>query len=467
MPRILYAVLAAALMTLLPIEASFAQAENAPTAAPTGEQATGKAPKAPPTPEEIEELLQKSAQAYEDGNWVRFYSANRRLNLARPHVPEYPYNIVLAASEMDRKTTAYHFMLELQKQGLSYDFNQSEHTQNIRGTEAYDYINNLMIEAGQPAGEASRAFTLPGAPGDYTDITWDARNERFLVGTRKEGRVLAVMPDGSTTELLKANDANGLWSVTGLAVDADNNRLWITSTATPAFAAYSPADRNRGAVFEYTLDTLEQVARYNLPVDGLDHELGRMAVTADGGVYVIDRANPIVFHKAADGDRLEPFMGSRALVQLTDIAVTPDNSRLFAADAVMGILLVDPNVKRSALLAGPENLNQGGIHGLEFHDGHLLIVQSEYNPQRVLRLKLDAAGAGVESVTPMAIALDGFDRPGASVVSGGQLVYFANQGTQAGADELLAMATPLDAGSEVKPPDMRHFEKALRAQQQQ
>lgn len=265
--------------------------------------------------------------------------------------------------------------------------------------------------------------------------------------------------------LLQADDQNGLWAINGVAVDEANKRLWLSSAATPVFEGLSPADLNRGALFEYDLESLEQVGRYNLPVDGLRHELGHLAVTAEGNVYVVDWATPIVYLKTAEGKKLEPFLGSRQLVQLTDIALTPDSSRIFVADAEVGILLIDPKAQQSALLSGPENLNLGGIYNIEFNAGNLVISQSAFDPQRLLRLQLNAAGTAVENVSPMAIALEEFDSPGAGTIVGDKLYYLANQGTQSDAASLLVMATPLEAGAEIKPPDMRQFEEALKQRQ--
>jgi hypothetical protein len=418
-------------------------------------------PAAQKPPPNIPELEAEAHQAYQDENWVRVYSSNMKLHNARPFVPEYMINIVLAAASLDRKSTAYHYMVQMQSQGLSYDFNNYEETTGIRGTEAYDYVNDLLISAGEPAGEGSKFLELELAPADLGDVAWDAGRSRFLVGTRSEGKLLAVDDEGGFELLLQANEENGLWSIDGLAVDAANNRLWVASTATPAFQGFTPADTNRGALFEFDLATLEPVGRYNLPVDSLHHELGSVAVSASGDVYVIDRITPLVYRKAAGTDRLEPFAGGPQLVALTDLAITPDGSRLFVADAVLGILVIDPRARRSVMLTGPDNLNLSGIYNIEFSAGQLIVTQSGISPQRIVRLGLNPNGAAAESVAPMASSLDGYDTPGVGAVRENNLYYFANHGSQ-DAGKLLLMSTPLAAGSEIKPPEMEQLQDALR-----
>ena len=453
MPKIISRLAFVALSSLF--LAGLAQAQ-AP--APTAQQA--------PLPS-IESLEQQSAEAFAAGDAQRAYDINLQLHQRRPHTADYMVNVVRAAALQDRKTEAYEMMLKMQRQGLSYDFNQIDDTRNIRKTELYMYINDVMIEAGKPAGEGQVAFTLPGAPADFQAIAWDASRGKFLVGTAARGTVLAVAEDGSTEVLLQAGEVKGMWSVNGLGVDGGRNRLWVSTAATPAFEGFTPADQYRGALLEFNLETLELVNQFFLPVDALPHELGSLALTDDGHVYVIDRALPVVYRKTPDSDRLEAFVGSRELVSFSDLAVAPDNSRLFVADRVRGVFVVDPVGEQAAMLSGPDNLNLGGIEGIEYAAGKLFIVQGGLQPQRLMRLELAASGSAVESVAPMAVALPGFERPGVGTILGQALYYFANPGAAENAEAVQVMRTSLESGQAIVPPDLRKYQQSIEAQQQQ
>jgi sugar lactone lactonase YvrE len=431
-------------------------------------QAQAAAPAAEPSPlPSIESLEQQSAEAFAAGDPQRAYDINLQLHQLRPYMVDYMVGAIRAAALQDRKTEAYEMMLKMQRQGLSYDFNQTDDTLRIRKTEIYMYVNDLMVEAGKPAGEGQVAFTLPGAPADFQAIAWDSSRSKFLVGTAARGTVLAVAEDGSTEVLLKAADNKGMWSVNGLAADPARNRLWVSTAATPKFEGFVPAEKNQGALLEFNLETLEPVNQYFLPIDKLPHELGSLALTDDGHVYVIDRALPVVYRKTPDGDRLEAFVGSRELVSFSDLAVAPDNSRLFVADRVRGVFVVDPVAEQATMLGGPDNLNLGGIEGIEYAAGKLFIVQGGLQPQRLMRLELEASGSAVESVAPMAVALPGFDRPGIGAVLGEALYYFANPGAAEGAQAVQVMRTPLESGQAIVPPDLRKFQQSIKNRQQQ
>ena len=417
----------------------------------------------------IESLEQRSSEAFAQGDALSAYDANLQLHQLRPYQGEYMYNIVRATALQDHKSEAYEMMLKMQRQGMSYDFNQTEDTLNIRGTQVYTYVNDLMIEAGKPAGEGTVAFRLPGNPRDFQAMAWDPSRNTYLVGTANKGQVLAVGEDGTADVLLQANEKNGMWSVNGLAADVKHNRLWISSAATPTFEGFAPALRNNGALFEFNLETLELVKQYFLPIDSLPHELGGLAVTDEGHVYVLDRALPIVYLKAPESDRLVAFVASKELVSFSDIAVTQDNSRLFVADRVKGIFVVDPVAEQASMLGGPANLNLGGIEGIEYAAGELFIVQSGFQPQRLMRLKLAASGSEVETVAPMAVALAEFDGPGVGALREDALYYFANTNAEGegSGDSLLVLRTPLEAGQAIVPPDIRKFQESMKKRQKQ
>lgn len=448
MPRLLFAGIAAAITVFLFTAPLQAQSAN-------GQQQL----------QEAADLQKQSEEAYAAEKWVAFYVANMKLAQLRPYEPEYMVNIVRACARLDRKSTAYHYMLKMQQQGLSYDFSSVEDTVEIRDTEAYGYINNLLVEAANPSGEATVAFELKGNAADFQAVAWDNTRGRYLVGTEADGALIAVSEKGKTRQLIEADEDNGLWSISGLAVDEENNRLWISSSATARFSGYSSAGENHGALFELDLKTLEIIGRYNLPEDALTHDLGSLALTSDGHVYVIDRATPIVYRKVPDSDRLEAFFAGPDLVELRDIAVTPDNSRVFIADAYKGILVIDPVAQQAGLLTGPETLNLGGITAIEYQGGHLFLVQGGFEPQRIVRLKLDGTGAAAESVSPMAINMPQFNQPGSAAIRDDKLVFIANSAAEE-KDGLLVMVSALDAGVEAGTPDIKALHDAMKAQMQ-
>jgi len=408
---------------------------------------------------EVASLEQQSTQAYKDENYVHHYGANINLLKLRPYEPEYMQRIIAACALVDRKQTAFYYMMKMQKQGLSYDLSLNPDMENIRNTEIFKYLNNLMVEAGQAMGAGQVFSTLTGDHTDSAAISWDDSRNSLLVGTQSKGAIIALNEEGASEVLIEANDETGLWAIKGLHADSKSNRLWVSSASVPGFSAYQPHEKGRGALFEFNLETLELIDRFNVPVDGYQHEPGPIAVSAAGDVYLIDHASSVVYRKAADSKKLEVFVGSLMLGALQDIAVTPDNSRLYISDLYKGVLVVDPAERRSVMLSGPEELNLGGIRGLSHVAGKLVIVQSGFQPERLMQLELDASGGNIVNFTPLASALAEFDRPASSAIHGNHVYYFANSESEnidGAKKSVFVMYSPLVEESEM-PVDMQKF----------
>jgi sugar lactone lactonase YvrE len=356
-------------------------------------------------------------------------------------------------------------MLSMQQQGLSYDFSSLDATANIRETEAFDYVNDLMIAAGNPMGEAEPVFTLPDTVSTPEAIAWDESRQQFLIGTAKEGSILAVDNEGQLTELFRANEENGMWGVYGLLIDQKNNRLWVSSASSPTYSAYDPANKGRSALFEFDLKSLELIRHYPVPVDGRSHNLGNMVLSPNGDIYVLDQALPILYRKKANEQKLEIVLVTRDMISMRGIASQPDGRVLYLADREMGILLVDLEGQKAGKLVLPDNLNIGGIDGLYLWENHLIMIQNGIKPQRVMRLELDETGTKVVAVRPLAVAQPVFDSPSFGTLKGNELIYFANSQPASAKQPLKPVAvvrTAVDSNEDLAQPSLEDLQNYLK-----
>ena len=411
-------------------------------------------------PDNVPELLVKANDAYNAKDYIAFRDTLMVLTKMRPHNSEYMYQLVLAHALLGEKSPAYDLMLRMQRQGLSYDFTTSDSTLKIRGTEVFDFINDMMMMAGEPVGESEVVFTLPDDVAMPETISWDESRQKFLVGTVSEGSILAVGEDGQVDELLRANEENGLWSVFDVLVDQPRKRLWVSSAANQKFSRFDPIDTGRSALFEFDLETLELIRRYPVPVDGSPHALGNMVLGPTGDIYVIDRALPIIYRKSAGEQKLRAIIASSDMVSMRGAAMRSDGKIMYVADREMGILVIDFVGQRAVKLSGPVTLNLGGIDGLFLWENNLVIIQNGIKPQRVMRLQLDESGTTVENIRPLAVAQPVFDYPSFGTVKGQDLYYFANSQWTAGDDQLkrvTVLRTALNSSEDLAQPDMEKF----------
>jgi hypothetical protein len=308
-------------------------------------------------------------------------------------------------------------------------------------------------------GEGRVAFTLPKTALRPEAIAWDDARGKFLVGTVDTGKVLEVSPSGEVKEILKPNAKNGLMAINGIAVDQPRKKLWITTAGVPGFEKLKEGDLGRGALLEFNLETLEPLGRFDIPADNVPHVPGSVVVNPAGDVFFIDRAVPLVYRKLV-GQPLAPYLGNPEMVGLRDLAISTDGSKLYVADAVMGIMVVDVVNAKATGLRAPETLNLTGISGIMFAESKLLVLQNGITPQRLMRLELDPTGFAVANSSPLAIALEPFNAPAFGTVQGGAVYYFASSNlTDAGEKKTEVLKTPIELKEEILSPDQRKFKE--------
>jgi hypothetical protein len=176
-------------------------------------------------PDNVPALLAKANSTYAAKDYITYRKVLQRISSMRPNNSEYMYQLVIAHALLDEKRQAYDLMLRMQQQGLTYDFTITDDTMNIRGTEVFDYVNDLMKMAGEPVGESEPVFTLPESVAFPETISWDESRQKFLIGTLDKGSILAVDEDGQVTELLRANGENGMGAVFDILVD-QGRTIW-------------------------------------------------------------------------------------------------------------------------------------------------------------------------------------------------------------------------------------------------
>lgn len=427
---------------------------------PTTAPGTKPAPAAKPplTQAEIEEQQQLAISAYEAGEYLKFVQATMRLRNARPYEPQYMVGMVIGSSLVGRPKSAYSYMHKMQQQGLSYDFTQTADTESIRNTEVFEYLNTLLVKAGEPSGIGKTAFELPKARLYPEALAWDASQERYLVGTLEGGTIYAIDAGGKASKLLSSSQDNGLRGIYGLAVDAERKRLWVSTTATPAFGKLEEGELGKTALLEFDLDSLELLNRFEPPADRFPHFLGSIGLTPQGDVFVMDRAVPLVYIKPAEANNMALFVSNFQLTGLRDLAISDDGKLMYLADAALGVLVINLDNNSVNMLLGPETMNLGGISGIDSARGSLFVLQNGIAPQRLMRLDLDATGTNVINVIPLASGLELYDAPSFSRVRGDDVYYFA--GSNLGGEreqkfEPLILRTPVEPAAGTETPEER------------
>jgi hypothetical protein len=344
----------------------------------------------------VENLLQLAGQLRDANELAKETLVWERLHALRPHVGAYWYELAAVYAQQDLKSETYNALLEMHASGFGFDPAIDSRFEKVHGTEVWTYIVESMARNREPMGDGRVAMTLPKQDLLIESLAFDPGRGALLVGSVREGKVYSVESDGKLKPLVSADEANGMWGVFGIAVDAQRDVLWVASTAVPHFRGYDAAtDLGKAGIFKFKLSTGEFIKSFLSPVvSGQTFYMSHIGAAADGSVYAADAVNNALYQVREDSFRR--ILHAPNLSGIRALAVSEDSKILYFSDNERGLFGFDLAEGKPFDVRVPPRTTLFGIEGLSYWNGNLLAVQNGVPGGRILRLKLGANGRFIE-----------------------------------------------------------------------
>jgi DNA-binding beta-propeller fold protein YncE len=371
--------------------------------------------------------LTKLAQLYASRNddqrlaWVL-----HRVSELTPNSGDLKLQLALVYSKMGDKAHAYDTLMHMQVQGFGYDISKDPRFVPIQGTKVWDYLVANLDQNAKQFGEGKVAFELPKDDNLMTALAWDPKRKAFLIGSGRDGSIHLADEKGKLTNFIAAGANKDLWGVDALGVDSTHNKLYVTTSAAPRFSGFNADNADKAAVLEFELSTGKFLHKYTTQNEGGKNTFNAIAVSKDGQVYVADGAHKAVFK--IDAGALKPIVHNPKLSNITALALTDDGRTLFLADYANGIYGFD--LAKGAAFEPKYNSEQlvlGGIVGMHWYEGNLVIVEDGMMPKRVMRLKLSDDNTAILGAMGLDVANDAFATLGDGAIAGDNLYFVANR----------------------------------------
>ena len=344
----------------------------------------------------------------------------------RPHLGRYKFELAAAYAQQDMKRHAYNALMELQGQGYSYDISKDKRFDKVATTEVYDYLVKGFEANRARFGEGKLAYTLPKDVELLESLAWDPTRKQLLVGSAREGKVYQVGADGRLKALVAADKDNGMWAVFDIAVDAQRGVLWVASTAVPHYRGYNAeTDLGRAGIFKFDLKTGKFLKKFLSPsIAGQAFFLSTLTLGKDGELYAADGVNNAVYQ--VRDDQFRRLFHAPRLASIRGMAVSGDGKILFLGDHERGVIGYELAAGKPFDIAVPKNLALGGIDGLAWWNGQLIVVQNNMQPNRVMRLKLADDARSITGVQALAVNQPEFSLPTLGTLAGDTYFFIAN-----------------------------------------
>lgn len=374
---------------------------------------------------DIATLMQRAAVAFAAEDHAAWTEALEALQRQRPYNQDFMRQLVIGYARTEQTAKAFNMMLSMQQQGLTENWDEIDAVESLRSYPLYEYLRDLMAEAGKPFGQVRSVATVEPKWPMPEAIAHDPASGRLFVGTVRDGVVLVRAPGAQDFEPF-ADPATvaGLQAVFALHVDAERGHLWVATGGASQHRNYRLSDYGRTALIQLDLDSGKKLAEYRVLPDGVPHLLGAITQAADGTLYAADTLAPIVYRLLPGAERPEPWIVQPTLTGLRGIALSEDEKRLYVSDYELGLYFfeLDDDLK-TFRLGAPQTLNLGGIDGLYRWRNSLVVLQNGISPERVLRLDLSDDGTVVEQIAALAVAQPEFDIPTWGVLAGDDLLF--------------------------------------------
>jgi len=307
--------------------------------------------------------------------------------------------------------------------GLSYAIDQDPSLAALQPQAGFAALVRRFAANAGPQGAGRVAFHLPDRAGIIEGLARDAAGHWFF-GDVRERCVWRLDPAGRLERF--AADPS-LLGVFGLKVDDAHRALWAGTAAVPEMRGAGPESKGRAALVEFDLADGRVRHSAAVPADGREHVLGDVLLAPDGSVFASDSLAPVIWRLPRGGDRLQRWLESDDFVSLQGLALAPDGHDLIVADYANGLWRISLADQSHALLRPPTGATLFGIDGLYAVAGGLVAVQNGVAPQRIVRLRLDAAGQPA-ALTVVEAGHEAMNDVSLGAVAGDQFHFIGNSG---------------------------------------
>jgi len=373
-----------------------------------------------------EDYYQAARKAHEDKDYSSYVENLRKVLDAGTRHPVIYLNLAGGHALLGNSQEAFAWLDRYAALGISAPIEEQPDLKSLRAEPQFQSILQRFKDNLRPTDHSKVAFRLTEARFIAEGVAYDAATGDFFVSSILQKKVVRVKRNGKIESFIAGRKELG--PVLGMSVDARNHGLWVsTSSIREIKSDTTPVP---SGIYQYDLRKGTLLAAYTF-TDSAAHQLGDVVPGPDGKAYTSDSSSGGSVYVTGSNGRLEEFAGSGLFRSPQGLCFSPDGRTLFVADYVRGLFGIDVRTRQSFRLEPPANTTLVGIDGLYMHEGALIATQNGVNPNRVLRIDLQSAGAGrIEHTVAAVTVLESnhalFDEITLGVVARDALYYVAN-----------------------------------------
>jgi nitrite reductase/ring-hydroxylating ferredoxin subunit len=366
------------------------------------------------------EIYNNSVKAYEAKDYVTFLKLTQTLDSIRPFHPTFTYNLAAAYALNGKTDASLAILKKVVLMNNTTEFEKDSDFYSIQNTEGFKAILALKATQNIVVAHSKKVVALSETALHPEGVTYLAKAKTWLASSIHQRKIVAFdVKTGQCTDWLKTPD---MLAVFALKADAKEEYLWVATSAMPEMENFSKELDGKAEILKVAIKTKQIVKRYT--IEG-PHVFGDIYVTKNNVVYVSDSAKPMLY--IIENEEIKPFVSfENDGLNLQGITMNDQEDKLFVADYLKGIAMVDMKTLARTWLTLPNGTIGKGIDGLVFYKNKLIAVQNGVTPIRLTQFNLNTAQTEIESFYILDNNRPEFDEPALVTMVGNKLYFFAN-----------------------------------------
>lgn len=366
------------------------------------------------------ELYNNSVKAYEAKDYALFLKLTKTLDSIRPFHPTFTYNLAAAYALTGKSDESLAVLKKVVLMNNTTEFEKDTDFNSLQTTEGFKAVLALQTAQSNVIANAKKVVTLSETALHPEGLTYLSKSKTWLASSIHKRKIVSFdNKTGHCTDWLKTED---MLAVFAMKADAKEQYLWVATSAMPEMENFSQALEGKAEILKVDIKTKQIVKRYE--IEG-NHVFGDIYVSKGNVVYISDSAKPMLYK--IENEELKLFMSfEKDGFNLQGITMNDKEDKLFVADYLKGIAVVDIKTLSKTWLTLPEGTIGKGIDGLVFYKNKLIAIQNGVTPIRLIQFNLNESQNQIDSFNILDQNRPEFDEPALATMVGNKLYFFAN-----------------------------------------
>lgn len=374
--------------------------------------------------EKANDLYSRGMANYETGHYDSLiYYLKEALTLRKNH-PRILYNLAAGYALNGNKSEATDILNKIADMKLYYPVEQDSDFVSIMRSDAFNSVMKKFDDNLLPIINSTTAFNLREKGLLTEGIAYDRQTNKFFVSSVHKRKILEYQKNGKI--LIFNSGSDSLLGIFGMHADYKHRFLWAVGGAIKNIQDYNDNMKGESLLYQFNLDSGKLLTKFEPPEKDRDHLLGDLTLDSNGNVFVSDSRNNAIYKLTLNGKEMETFVSPGNFISLQGIALTDNDSILFAADYSQGIFKISLKDKSATLMLNKTETTLLGIDGLYCYKNDLIAIQNGVKPQRILRIVPDKARTMLYDYQVLEANNPKFDEPTLGVIVENEFYFIAN-----------------------------------------